>query len=124
VVANDSERLTIRTSRHPLGYILVSFDFGPPWVLQLMLHTGRPLSYVSYASYALLEAFGHIDTLGQDLYRLRGLRMGDHLAPDIVARVSIGPSLLGFDGLLGLQFLGQFSRVEFERDSGLLTLTY
>lgn len=93
----------------------VSFD--------LVLHTGRPLSYLSIATYEALERAGRIDRIGQGIYRVRQLVMSERLRTDLIVRVSAGPGILGFDGMLGLQFLQRFSQVCVERDTGLLRLS-
>lgn len=88
-----------------------------------MLHTGRPLSYLSQRVYDVLHALDTADEIG-GFYRVRNFHMGGQRVPDLIARVSMGPALLGFDGFLGLQFLEQFRLVCRARDTGILTLRF
>lgn len=122
----EGDRVAIRTLRHQNGYILIPVTLGQnkTYTFDLMLNTGRPISYLSPAIYALLEALGHIEGGANSTYVVKDLLMGGRSVPDLIARVSRGPSLLAVDGMLGLHFLAQFRFIESERDSGVLTFTY
>lgn len=119
----DGDSIVLRVSRHPSGYLLIPCRVSPPYTFELLLNTGRPLSYLSYELRGVLAALNLIDEIGPNRYRVRGVSMGGRPAPEIVAAVSVGPRLLGFEGMLGLHFLYQFRRIAFDRDASLLTLT-
>jgi hypothetical protein len=89
---------------------------------RLVLNTGRPLSYLSHELRNALAAFGLLDEIAPQLCRVRGVRMDGQIAPSLIARVSRGPRLLGFEGMLGLHFLNGFRSIHFERQASLLTL--
>lgn len=122
----EGDKVAIRTLRHQNGYILIPVTLGQNkiYTFELMLNTGRPISYLSPAIYALLEALGHAVGGPNNHCIVRDVFMGGVPVPGLVARVSRGPSLLAVDGMLGLHFLAQFRFIESERDSGMLTLTY
>ncbi|HLZ69949.1 MAG TPA: hypothetical protein VKV26_08595 [Dehalococcoidia bacterium] len=86
-----------------------------------MLNTGRPLSVISRELRDRLTAFGYLDEISSELYQLRGVQMDGQQAPPLIARASRGPALLGFAGMLGLQFLDGFRQIHFDRDTRLLT---
>ncbi|HEY8836564.1 MAG TPA: hypothetical protein VIO16_02575 [Dehalococcoidia bacterium] len=119
---SGGNELVLQTQRHRDGYIIIPCDV-PDFNFDLVLHTGRPLSYLSVATYEGLSRAGAIDHIGRGIYRIQQLSMSEQRVPDLLVRVSAGPGILGFDGLLGLQFLQRFSRVCAERDTGLLRLT-
>jgi hypothetical protein len=88
----------------------------------LMLNTGRPLSVISLDLRNRLSAFGYLDEIAPGFYRMRDVLMDSQPAPPLIARASQGPALLGFQGMLGLQFLDGFRQIRFDRDTRLLNL--
>jgi len=93
-----------------------------PYRFELMLNTGRPVSVVSLELRDRLDAFGALDQISPQFYRVRGVRMDGQLAPQLIVRASSGPRLPGFQGMLGLQFLESFRQIHFDRDTRLLNL--
>jgi hypothetical protein len=90
----------------------------------MVIHTTRPLSYLSPDAADAVGLFGDITWVGGDIHRVRNMTIDGHLFPDLFVRISSGPALLGFDGFLGLHFLKQFSQVCFDRTTGVLTVSW
>jgi len=99
------------------GMTPIVYDFD------LMLNTGRPVSNLSLEVRDVLAGLDVLDEIAPQLYRLRGVRMSGQPIPPLITRASRGPRLLGFDGMLGLQFLDQFVEVCYDRAARLLRLT-
>lgn len=93
-----------------------------PYRFDLVLNTGRPISNLSLEVRDVLAGLDLLDEITPGLYRIRGVRMGGTLVPPLIARASRGPRMLGFDGMLGLQFLEQFAEVCYDRAARLLRL--
>jgi hypothetical protein len=126
----NGDSLAVHVKRHPSGFLMVpcvvrvsSGAESMPVGFDLVLNTGRPLSTLSLEVRDVLAGFDLLDEIAPQLYRIRGVRMGGTLVPPLIARASRGPRLLGFDGMLGLQFLDRFAEVCYDRTARLLTLT-
>jgi hypothetical protein len=126
----NGDSLAVQLDRHENGFLMVPctvevasgatpmlYDFD------LMLNTGRPMSNLSLELRDVLAGFGLLDEIAPQIYRIRGVRMSGMLVTPLIARASRGPRLLGFDGMLGLQFLDQFAEVCYDRTARLLRLT-
>ena len=126
----DGDSLAVRVKRHPDGFLLIpctiEVSYGAvPMVydFNLLLNTGRPVSNLSLEVRDVLAGLDVLDEIAPQLYRLRGVRMSGQPIPPLITRASRGPRLLGFDGMLGLQFLDQFVEVCYDRAARLLRLT-
>ena len=109
---------------HAEGYIIVPCKIGPFYVFDMVLHTTRPLSYLSPDAADTVGLFGDISWVGGDIHRVRNMTIDGHPFPDLFVRISSGPALLGFDGFLGLHFLKQFRQVCFDQPTAMLTLSF
>ncbi|HLZ68290.1 MAG TPA: hypothetical protein VKV26_00125 [Dehalococcoidia bacterium] len=94
-----------------------------PYRFDLLLNTGRPMSNLSIEVRDVLAGLDVLDEIAPRIYRIRGVRMSGQPVPPLIARASRGPRLLGFDGMLGLQFLDQFAEVCYDRAASLIRLT-
>lgn len=125
----NGDSLSIRLDRHANGFLMVrctvevsSGAASMPYRFDLVLNTGRPISNLSLEVRDVLAGLDLLDEITPGLYRIRGVRMGGTLVPPLIARASRGPRMLGFDGMLGLQFLEQFAEVCYDRAARLLRL--
>ena len=87
-----------------------------------MLNTGRPLSVISPNTERSLSALGLVEQLGDRQYRLPGLHVNGDRLPDLIVRASAGPALLGVDGMLGWDYLEQFTEVRIAPGTLRITL--
>jgi len=129
-VTSAGDSLAIRLEDDPNGFLLVPCTVAIAlttdalvYKFRLVLNTGRPLSVLSLELRDSLAAFGVLDEIAPGLYRLRGMLLDGQQGPPLIVRASRGPRLLGFEGMLGLQFLNGFRQIHFDRDTRLLTLT-
>ena len=125
----DDNSIVVRLYRDTNGFLMVpctvevsSGAASMPYRFDLVLNTGRPLSNLSLEVRDVLAGLDVLDEIAPQLYRIRGVRMSEQPVPPLIARASRGPRLLGFDGMLGLQFLDQFAEVCYDRAAGLLRL--
>ena len=81
------------------------------------------ISCISPAARDILAALGHLRHSGGRIYQLHDLRVGGSPVAPLEVRVNAAVSLLGFEGIVGLNFLNRFRAIHFEVESGLLTLT-
>ena len=66
----------------------------------------------------------YLDHARGRFYVLKDLQLGGRPMPALEVRVNSGIGLLGFEGILGLDFLGRFREIHFDVPSRRLTLTY
>jgi hypothetical protein len=107
---------------HPRGWLMVPVTVCGVWNGDFILNTFRPRSTVSAMTATVLNGFACMGHQGGRDYVLRGLMIGGGRLPDLEAQVSAAATLLGVEGMLGLNFLRQFARVEFDVDERVLTL--
>jgi hypothetical protein len=124
---NASREIVVQALEHPRGWIMLRFrlalELGIFLRMSFMLNTGRPLTVISARTVAFLASLDMAEQLDSRRYRIRAPRTddGDPL-PDIIARLSAGPALLGVDGMLGWDYLLQFAEVRITPDDLSFTL--
>ena len=107
---------------------MVTLDVADSEPLRLVLDTGTVHSAIGASAQGRLLRANAItesgDTLGaRPIYRLGGLSIEGQLIPDLNVVVSNRATMLGIDGMLGLNFLALFSDVHFSVDEMRVTLT-
>jgi hypothetical protein len=119
---NARREITVQALEHPRGWIMLRFrlEMQPGAYLRttLMLNTGRPQSVIGARTAAFLASMDIAERLDRRRFRIRAPRTeeGDPL-PDITARLSAGPPLLGVDGMLGWDYFRQFAEVRIAPDT-------
>jgi hypothetical protein len=103
--------------------VLIPLDVGGQSI-DMVLDTGSPLSSISQATYHKLSEAGAIDRLSRNSYVLRRSAIQGQAIRDLVVRISRRVSQVGADGVLGLDFLGQFTDIHLHVPSLRLTLGY
>ena len=88
----------------------------------LMLNTGRPQSALSPRTFRLLTTLGHVTQRTGPRVVIRGARIGDMRLTDFPMRLSAGPSLLGLEGIIGLDFLEQYAEARLDFRARRMTL--
>jgi len=91
--------------------------------LPMVLDTGVFLSGISESTREELSRRGLLETVDARRFRLRGLTVQGQPIPDLMVRVSPRVTEVGAAGVLGLDFLGQFTDVHFHVPTMRLTLT-
>jgi hypothetical protein len=114
--------VSVQTHTHPNGWIMVPISVCGVWHGEFLLNTFTPVSSVSPTTTTMLEAFRCLGSHADQRHRLQGLIVGDVRLPDLPVRVSRAAALLDIEGMLGLNFLRQFTTVRFDVPSGTLTL--
>jgi hypothetical protein len=114
--------LVIETRLHPKRWwILVPITVdGRP--IQMVLDTGSPLSSISKETFDRLERTGSVRQTSALEYLLSNAVIQGQPIPDLTVRISRRVTRVGAEGVLGLNFLGRFRRVEFDAPTMMLTL--
>jgi hypothetical protein len=107
---------------HPRGWVMVPVTVCGIWNGNFILNTFRPRSTVSAMTATVLNGFECIGHQSGRDYVLRGLMIGGERLPELDAQVSAATTLLGVEGMLGLNFFRQFSSVHLDVDQRTLTL--
>jgi hypothetical protein len=92
------------------------------WHGHFVLSTIATTSAVSAGTASALDAFHCLSRHDQAGLVLRGLVVGQHRLPDLSVRVSPAATMTGVEGILGLDFLRQFTTIRFDVADGRLTL--
>lgn len=122
-MTTGGDSFAIQSIPHEQGYVVVRCQIGPLYDFDMALHTTRPLSYLSVDAAEAVSLFGDIMWIGGAIHRVRNLTIGGRTFPELFVRISSGPSLLDFDGFLGLHFLKQFREICFDQTTGVLTVS-
>jgi hypothetical protein len=115
-------RISVTTHNHPRGWIMVPVSICGVWRGHFMLNTFTPISGVSERTASVLEAFQCLGSVTGREHELRGLVIGGERLPNLVVRVSRAATILGVEGMLGLNFLNQFARIGYDAAERVLTL--
>lgn len=119
-----SGRLAVQTALHSTKWwLIIPLEIGGLLTIDMVLDTGSPLSSISERVRDLLVPTGYLDPISQTLYVLRSLNIQGQAIPDLRVRTSRRTTRVGADGVLGLDFLAQFTDVHFHVPSLRLTLT-
>ena len=115
--------LSIQTWPHPLyDWIMIPLEVGGDIVVDVVLSTYSPLSYVSERSRNTLVGLGFGESVGDEQCHLYNVSIQGQRIPDLSVRVrrNVVPTA---DGILGLDFLNQFTDIHFHVPTMRLTLT-
>ncbi len=108
------------------GLILLPLGVGGETVF-MVLDTGTNLSGISKDTRDKLLANGHLRATGTfrgiDLYTMSELKLGGTDLPNLTVVLSTKATELGFEGIVGLNFLRRFSDIHFHVPNLMLTLT-
>ncbi len=116
--------LVIRTRMHPRNkWILVPVDVAKAIMLWMVLDTGAPFSSISEDTRDDLLRMERLHPLRGGWYELRGPQIEGQFVSSVPVRLSQRVTQVGADGVLGLDFLQQFTDVHFHTPSLTLTLT-
>jgi hypothetical protein len=90
----------------------------------MVLDTGAPLTGISRGVYEALMADGHLRPVAPNsrFFTLTNVMIGDGQIPVLRVRVSPRVTAVGADGVLGLDFLSQFTDIHYHVPSRVLTL--
>jgi len=119
---NRGREVDVQALEHPRGWIMLRLRLAvePRIFLRMtfMLNTGRPQSLIGAKTVAFLASLDMAEQLDGRRFRIRAPRTDDdELLPDITVRLSAGPTLLGVDGMLGWDYLLQFTEVRITPDA-------
>ena len=89
----------------------------------MVLDTGSPLSSVSQGVLETLLLEGHVESAARPAYVLRNATIQGQPIPDLPVRVSRRVTQVGADGVLGLDFFGQFTEAHCHIPSLRFTLS-
>lgn len=114
--------IAVRTLAHPRGWILIPVTVCGIWHGHFMLNTFTPISSVSASTATMLEALQCFTPQASHGHLLRTLTIGGVPLPELPVRISRAATLLDVEGMLGLDFLRQFTAIRFDVPAGTLTL--
>jgi hypothetical protein len=124
-VPGESGSLVVQTALHATKWwLIVPVEIGGLITIEMVLDTGSPLSAISERLRNTLASTGLLEAITPHAYFLRNLTIQGQVIPDLRVRVSRRVTRVGADGILGLDFLAQFSTVHFDIATLRLTLTY
>jgi hypothetical protein len=116
--------IAITTAIHPRRFwITIPLRIGESGLLEMVLDTAAPLSGISVQVRDDLRERGLLEPPRSARYVLRNLIVQGQPFPDVPVRVSPRLTEVGADGVLGLDFLSQFTDIHFHVPTRLLTLT-
>jgi hypothetical protein len=116
--------ITVVTHVHPREWIMVPVSICGVWRGEVMFNTFTPISAVSAGTAAVLEAFRCFGTpTGRELV-LEGLAIGGVRLPSLAVRVSRAATMLDVEGMLGLNFLNQYSHLHHDAAERTLRLEW
>jgi hypothetical protein len=116
--------ITVVTHVHPRGWIMVPVSICGVWRGEFMLNTFTPISAVSAGTATVLEAFRCLSApTGRELV-LEGLAIGGIGLPNLAVRVSRAATMLDVEGMLGLNFLNQFTHLHYDAAERTLRLEW
>lgn len=111
---------TYLDARH--GWIIVPVDIADTVRIEMVLDTGSPLSALGDPVRQMLMERGLLTTDGGRRGLLRHVSIHRQPLPDLPVRQSRRVSQVGASGVLGLDFLAQFTTLSFHMPSMRLTL--
>jgi hypothetical protein len=101
---------------------MVPVEVGGDVVLEMVLSTYAPLSYVKDDIVDALVRLGFAEFDGNNRYRLQNVSIHRQSLPDLSVRAR--PTRIGdVDGALGLDFMNRFTDIHYHVPSLQLTLT-
>ena len=116
--------LVVQTELHPRHWwIIVPLRSADGHELSMVLDTGVFLSGISESTRADLVRRGLVEVVDARRYRLRGMTVQGQPFPDLTVRVSPRATEVGAAGVLGRDFLGQYTDIHFHVPTMQLTLT-
>jgi hypothetical protein len=124
LVPGESGELVVQTILHATKWwLIVPITIGGQITIEMVLDTGSPLSAISERLRNTLLSAGLLESITPRTYLLRSLTIQGQVIPDLRVRLSRRVTSVGADGILGLDFLAQFSTVHFDVATLRLTLT-
>lgn len=115
--------ITIQAATHPSGnWITIPIMLGGSEVLRMVLDTGSPVSALSPSTAERLLHLRLIRDGERGRYGLTPLTSDGQPLPDLEVRVLPRLDRLGIVGLVGLDFLMRFRRIDFDVEAFRLTL--
>src|SRR6266852_697096 len=110
VVPGASGSLSIQTTLHATKWwLIVPVEVGGLLTIEMVLDTGSPLSSISERLRGSLASMGVLEPVSGRSYVLRDLKIQNQPIRDLRVRVSRRVTRVGADGVLGLDFLAQYS---------------
>jgi len=114
-------QITTYLDRH--WWVIVPVEVAGVEVIEMVLDTGSPFSSVSEDTRRDLEAKGLLEKRDERRYVLRDLRVQGQRIPDLNLRMSRRATQVGAAGILGIDFLGQYTDIHFHVPTMRLTLS-
>jgi hypothetical protein len=102
----------------------VVFDLVIDRTLQLQIDEHLPDYVVTPSARDNLTAFGHLRDTGERFPVLHDLWLGGRPLAPLPVRVNAAVARITPEGMLGLNFLGQFREIHFDTETGRLTLQF
>ncbi len=116
--------IVVQTRLHAVNqWILIPLVIRGGEAVNMVLDTGAPLSAISNDTRDTLIAAGLLEPLRGNWYTLRGLSIQGQPIADLMVRISSRVTQARAEGLLGLDFLRQFTEIHFHVPTLRLTLT-
>jgi len=106
----------------PRQWVVVPVDIAGRITLYMVVDTGSPLSAISAGMMIVLTEMRFLDRIRDRLYLLRRISIAGQTLPDLEVHLSSRATRLGIQGILGLNFLQQFTEVRFRTADLLLML--
>jgi hypothetical protein len=120
-----SNQFTVQAKTHPrYGWVMLTLGIVGSDKFDLVLNTGLPASGMSAAMRDKLIMSEVLPPLDARSYVLPGLSLDGNSIPDLLVRVRPRLAQLGVDGTLGLDFLRQFTNIEFNVPTLRFTFTH
>jgi hypothetical protein len=118
--------VTVQAELHASGlWITLPVTIARDLTLSMVFDTGSPVSAISPETKVDLEGRGLLRGADRPgTYRLSDLTADGQLLPDLEVRVMARLTRLQIDGLMGLDYLGNFEWAHFHIPTLLLTLQY
>ena len=102
-------------------WLVVPLSLGPDHILEMLPNLFAARSTISQRALDELRSNGLIAS-GDSPFVLRDLRIVGQPVPDVAVHVGTAASILRVDGILGYDFVQQFSRIIFETRTRWVTL--
>jgi hypothetical protein len=113
--------IVVSTWLNRRGWIMIPVTVCGWWRGDFVLNT-IATSSVSAGTATALDALQCLTRSAGGSHLLRGLTIGEARLPDLPVRVSPAATLTHVEGMLGLDFLRQFTSLRFDVPAGTLTL--
>jgi len=104
------------------GLLVVTIQVGLDFGLEFLPALTQRRSTIGRSTRAEMLARGEIEPASRSPFRLRHLSIDSQPIPDVEVRVSPFPDLIKVDGMLGADFFRNYSHVNWDPDTNLVTL--